>query len=123
MVTMMVDQKKGDKLMTAEEAAQVLGLKGGTIYKHIEERRIPSVRLYTGQPRLEPLVVQCLREGGSEAAAKEVATALAQGMPVDEIVKIWREPRSGKLIAMPMKKRGGKHTKKPTDDGPPPGAA
>jgi AcrR family transcriptional regulator len=104
---------KADDLLTPKDVAKRLGLSPKTVYDHAGTK-LPCTRIYTGQPRFHPLVIQALQEGASEQLAKEVAEAIKQGMDEEMIVELWRDPRPGKVI--PLAPRRRRRTTKTPDD-------
>lgn len=93
-------------LLTADDVAELLGIPRKTVYDHIAKGKIPCVRLYSGMPRVEPLVALALREGATSEVAHQVAAALATGAAEAEVVVLWRRPRGGEVVSLPV--RGGK---------------
>lgn len=95
-------------LLTPAEVAGLLGVSPKTIYDHAEKERIPCRRIYTGQPRFEPLVVQALREGASEGLAWKVQEAIDNRLSDDEVMAIWRDPKPGTIVPIAPRRRKAK---------------
>lgn len=101
-------------LLTPDEMARALGVKRKTIYDHATSGKLPCRRIYTGAPRFEPLVRDCLREGGSEALAKMVQDAIDKGLDRKEIEQIWRCP-PGRVVPMPTRTKPKRKASKNKD--------